>query len=163
MDATTYDELESATGVLHTDGSLAVQFTVHTSGSYFLKITHRNSIETWSAAAVDITTLDGAHPYDFSSSASQAYGDNQVLVDNISGQDVYAIYSGDIADASTGILGDHDGVIETSDYSEMENAVYFTLLGYQVQDITGDGVVETSDYSLMENNVYYTIVAKRPF
>jgi hypothetical protein len=53
-------------------------------------------------------------------------------------------------------------VIESQDYSDMENAVYYTYLGYRVEDITGDGVVESADYSLEENNVYYTIVCMQP-
>ena len=44
----------------------------------------------------------------------------------------------------------------------MENAVYATLVGYVVQDITGDGVVESEDYGLMENNVFFTIVTIHP-
>jgi hypothetical protein len=35
-------------------------------------------------------------------------------------------------------------------------------MGYIPEDITGDGVVEGSDYSMMENNVYYIISVMRP-
>jgi len=45
----------------------------------------------------------------------------------------------------------------------MENDVLSILFGYQVTDITGDGVVESSDYSLMENNVYQIIFVAKPF
>jgi hypothetical protein len=44
----------------------------------------------------------------------------------------------------------------------MENAVYFTLLGYVTEDITGDGIVESADYGLMENNTYFTRVTIHP-
>ncbi len=48
------------------------------------------------------------------------------------------------------------------DYSTLENAVYYTMRGYNVEDLTGDGTVESSDYSLIENNVYYTIISMHP-
>jgi hypothetical protein len=60
------------------------------------------------------------------------------------------------------MVGIQDGVIESQDYGDMENAVSITLLGYTTEDITGDGVVESSDYGLIEGNVYFTFVAMRP-
>jgi hypothetical protein len=73
----------------------------------------------------------------------------------------WAFYSGDISHFLTG-LGHKDGIIEAQDYGDMENAVYYTLNGYIVEDITGDGFVESADYALMENNVYTTIQALHP-
>ena len=52
--------------------------------------------------------------------------------------------------------------MESQDYSDMENAVMVTLLGYRPEDITGDGVVETLDYSILENNVFYIIHTIHP-
>jgi hypothetical protein len=74
----------------------------------------------------------------------------------------WAFYSGDISDAQTNTVGIQDGVIESQDYGDMENAVYFTLTGYIVEDISGDGVVESIDYSIMENNVYKVISSIHP-
>src|SRR5256885_6553975 len=75
----------------------------------------------------------------------------------------WAFYSGDISDASTGVVGVQDGVIESQDYSDMENAVNIILTGYVYEDITGDGVVESSDYSLEENNVSSIIFSIHPW
>ena len=74
----------------------------------------------------------------------------------------FAIWSGDISDAATATLGRQDGVIESQDYSDMENAVNTIKLGYIPEDITGDGVVESYDYSIMENNVNYIIFSMHP-
>jgi hypothetical protein len=65
----------------------------------------------------------------------------------------YALYSGDCSDAFTGTVGIQDGVIESQDYGDMENAVNAVLFGYVSEDLTGDGIVESLDYSIMENNV----------
>ena len=157
MDPQNGSLVESQTGVLHTDGSLSVRFSeTRVGNSYWLRVRHRNSIETWSAAPVQMTVTK---PYNFSASADKAYGNNQVEVET----GVWAIYSGDIVDADTQTAGVQDGVIESSDYSQMENDVYNVLDGYVLADITGDGVVESADYSIMENNVYLVISVMRPF
>jgi hypothetical protein len=153
-----YGLIESQTGILQLNGSLDLEFSsALTDGqTYYFKVNHRNSIETWSAAPVTITSP--VTTYDFTAGQSQAYGGNQSLTfDNMG----WAIYSGDISDIVLGV-GYQDGIIESQDYGDMENAVYVTLLGYVPEDITGDGIVESSDYGLMENNVYFTRVIMRP-
>jgi hypothetical protein len=121
---------------------------------YYLCIHHRNAVETWSSSPVLMNSITN---YDFTTAASQAYGSNQV--DLLDGR--FAFYNGDISSSSGG-LGFQDGVVEDRDYSEMENAVYFILSGYLVQDLTGDGVVEDNDYSVIENNTYHVISMERP-
>ncbi len=124
--------------------------------SYYLAIKHRNALETWSAVPVLFNTT--LVTYIFSDAASKAYGNNQSNL----GDGNFAFLSGDISDAATATVGIQDGVIESQDYGDMENAVSITLLGYTTEDITGDGVVESSDYGLIEGNVYFTFVAMRP-
>jgi hypothetical protein len=97
--------------------------------------------------------------YDFTTNDFNAYGNNQIETFDQQG---WAIYSGDISDAGSAVIGNQDGVIEGQDYSDMENAVSSILTGYVYADITGDGVVEGLDYSIMENNVYYVISVMRP-
>jgi hypothetical protein len=149
MNASTRALVEKKAGILKTNGTVSVTFgsSVIAGTPYYIKVNHRNTIETWSSSAVMLTNV-----YDFTTSQSKAYGNNMIL--NYDGTG-WAFFSGDIADAATGIIGIQDGVIENQDYSDIENAVVVVLSGYVVQDITGDGVVETSDYSLIENNVYY--------
>jgi hypothetical protein len=116
---------------------------------------HRNAIETWSASPVSITS--SALSYFFHTSISQAYGSNMKDL----GDNNFAFWSGDISSVLEGV-GFQDGVIEAQDYSDMENAVYFILSDYVVEDISGDGVVEGDDYSIMENNVYFIITSIHP-
>jgi hypothetical protein len=158
MDATTYALVEEQTGILQTNGDVTVTFSnaVSAGTAYYIRVTHRNAIETWSGAPVMMSTSTS---YNFTDAASKAYGNNPVLTGD--GM-FYAFYSGDISDAGTATVGIQDGVIESQDYSDMENAVYITLGGYVTEDITGDGVVESTDYSIMENNVYFTIGTQHP-
>ena len=55
-----------------------------------------------------------------------------------------------------------DGLIESTDYSGIENAVTTFLYGYVPEDLTGDNIVEASDYSLVENNALLFLFAVRP-
>jgi hypothetical protein len=152
--------VESKTGILKTNGTINVAFSnaVANGSSYYIKVTHRNALETWSAAPVVLSATTALSPYDFSSAQTQAYGGN--MSDLFDGN--WALFSGDISDAGTATVGVQDAIIESQDYGDMENAVYVTLLGYVTEDITGDGIVESADYGLMENNVYFTRVLQRP-
>jgi hypothetical protein len=155
MDPTTYALVESQTGTLQTNGTVSVNFTTVMPGSaYYIRFTHRNSIETWTANPV---MLSATTTHDWTTSQSNAFGGNMVEVET----GVWAVYSGDIADANLGV-GFQDGVVESTDYSEMENSVYSIDTGYIPQDISGDGVVESTDYSIMENNVYFIIFSQHP-
>jgi hypothetical protein len=156
VDINTFAEIDRQPSILKTDGTVNVSFnsSVIPGNYYYIKVNHRNSIETWSASPVLFNT---PLTYNFSDQASKAYGSN--MVSTFDGS--FAFWSGDISD-QVGIRGLQDGIIESQDYSDMENAVYIILLGYVPEDITGDGVVESADYSIVENNVYYIIFSMHP-
>lgn len=90
--------------------------------------------------------------------SNKAYGDNMKIVDSVLVGSVYqyvfAIYSGDV---------NQDGIVESSDYSQMENAVTFGYFGYIPEDLTGDGIVESADYSIIENAVTLGYFTSRPY
>lgn len=146
-DSVTYEVIDTAIGVLHTDGTLSVSFTNADSGSYYIAVRGRNLVETWSSAAqlVDGTPLF----YDFSSSASQAYGDNMLDL----GSGVFAFYSGDI---------NQDGVIDGSDSTDLFNDIENANFGILVTDLNGDGVVDGSDTTFLFNNTENAIFSFRP-
>ncbi len=152
----THENIESAFAILQTNGSANFYFHGATEDQYYLKITHRNTIETWSASPVYLSNYG---VYDFTIAQNKAYGNNLVSTFDQMG---WALYSGDINNTTTNNIGIQDGIVQFSDYSILENALYQTKLGYTVEDITGDGVVESADYVLMENNYYYSIIAMRP-
>ena len=149
-----YSLVDYNQGTINTNGT--GQFLLPTTAigqSFYLVVKHRNTLETWSANPVNITS---GGTYDFSTSANKAYESNQVLV----GPGVYAIYSGDISNGTTG--GTADGQINTSDYNELQNTLGQFLSSYDYHDLTGDFQIESMDYSLMENNINLNLVVKKP-
>jgi hypothetical protein len=133
---------------LSTNGTLSIG-TIPTaiSGSYYVVIKHRNSIETWSSAPV---SFDGAGPfnYDFTTAASQAFGDNLLLMGT-----AWVIYGGDVS---------QDGGIDTSDMTEVDNDAADYAAGYINSDVNGDGGVDTSDMTIIDNNSANYIGTARP-
>ena len=97
---------------------------------YYIQVKHRNSIETWSSNTIQFTTQYNS--YQFSSAASQAYGDNMIQVDETPVR--FAFFSGDV---------NQDGTIDAAD----------SLSGYESSDVTGDDFVDAGDVSIVENNV----------
>ncbi|HNP99253.1 MAG TPA: hypothetical protein PKK99_09370, partial [Bacteroidia bacterium] len=147
--------MECFQGILQTDGNLVCTFSGAYSGnSFYLRVTHRNSLETWSADPVQINDGD---TYDFTTSDLQAYSSNMVNVD----PGTFALWSGDVSDFGSN-LGIQDGFVESSDYGAIENDSQNFAFGYNYTDITGDGLVESSDYSMIENNSQLFIIASHP-
>ena len=138
--------------VLHTDGTATVQFPGATLGnSYYIVINHRNSVETWSASPVVITSTTN---YDFSNGLTQAYGDgiNDAMKDM--GNGVYAIYSGDI---------NQDGAIDLSDLTPTQNDVSNFEFGYNATDCSGDGSSDLIDLIIIQNNSALFLFKATPY
>jgi hypothetical protein len=124
-------------GVLSTIGLLSCSFPVATLGNnYYIVVKHRNSIETWSASPV---LISNNMSYDFSTSDTQAYGNNQIQMQN----GVWAFYTGDI---------DQDGSIDNSDFSLWETDANNFATGYLLTDIDGNGSADNADFSIWETN-----------
>lgn len=147
MNANTYLKEDSTTGILQTDGSLNVSFNTATAGnSYYIKINHRNTLETWSAIPV---TMSSTTSYDFTDLQMKAYGNIQKELS----PGVWGFYSGDL---------NQDLAIDSLDYAIMLDAVSQILTGYVVEDITGDGVTESTDFAIMEGNTFLFPVSVNP-
>jgi hypothetical protein len=135
----TSDVVASFTGKnLNTDGTCqitGIQATLN--GSYYIVVKHRNSIQTWSANPVSFTSE--AINYDFTTSYSQAYGDNMVEVSS----GIYAIWGGDV---------NQDGLVDGSDLSDVQNESNNFTVGYVLSDVNGDGLTDGSDLSIVQNN-----------
>ncbi|MBK8552642.1 MAG: hypothetical protein IPL53_16855 [Ignavibacteria bacterium] len=108
------------------------------SGIYYLDVKHRNSIETYSKAGGEAFTAGSAMNYDFTSSQSQAYGNNLKLKGSR-----YCIYSGDCYS---------DGIIDLSDLIMTSNDASSFINGYVLTDIDGDNNVSLSDLVIAYNN-----------
>lgn len=107
------------------------------SGNYFIIAKSRNSIQTWSSSGIDIIS-NSTVSYDFTTSDSNAYGNNLILVGN-----KYSIYSGDI---------NQDGLIDVVDIVNIYNDLTFGNSGYLPTDVNGDRLVDVSDLIITYNN-----------
>ncbi|MBK7255421.1 MAG: hypothetical protein IPI04_16290 [Ignavibacteria bacterium] len=122
-------------------------FKYCSSGTYYIEIKHRNSIETWSSSGVVING-GGVTNYNFTTAASKAYGNNMILKGT-----KYCIYSGDV---------NQDGIIDATDLSEVDNDAANSLSGYVRTDVTGDDFVDAEDVSIIDNNAYNSVSVIRP-
>ncbi len=151
---TPFQIILSMKGILDIYGNGYFNFPPSTAGhNYFLVMKHRNALETWSSNAVSIT--NAANDYDFTTSASKAFGNN--LADL--GGGTFALYSGDV---SNGLILAQDGLINAADYNGLISSTYDFNTGYHRCDLNGDGIVEGSDYSIIEKNITRNIVVIRP-
>lgn len=133
-----YDLVSSKKGVLNLGGVSDFIFPI-TTGTDYLVIKHRNSVETWSANPI-LLNADSIN-YDFTTSANKAYGGNMVEVET----GTWAIYSGDI---------NQDGAIDAFDYIILDPDIFFGNFGYLDSDLNGDGVVDAFDYVIFAPNLY---------
>jgi hypothetical protein len=134
--------------MLHTDGSLSAVFATAPAGAYYIAVKGRNILQTWSA---DPHTL-GSTPssYDFTSDASQAYGDNMAEVE----PGTWAMYSGDL---------NGDDLVEFTDYTVWEADANNFVFGDYATDLNGDGLVEFTDYTMWEASANMFLFAIYPF
>lgn len=89
--------------------------------------------------------------YDFTSSASQAYGNNMIQVDASPVR--FAIYSGDV---------NQDGTVDATDALAIDNDASNFLTGYVNSDVNGDEIVDASDALLVDNNASNFVSAVTP-
>jgi len=121
---------------VNTNGTAALTIPASLGSSYFIVLRHRNSIETWNGAPV---SFSGASiSYNFTTAASQAYGNNLKLV---SGK--YVVYAGDV---------NLDGLIDAGDMMAVDNDSFNFVTGYMNSDINGDGLIDSGDLITLDNN-----------
>ncbi len=135
-----YNIIDSSKGLLNTSGSGTLNFTNASNGvNYYIVAKHRNSIETWSAGAN--VFVSGSMTYNFSTTASSAYGNNQIQADAYPLR--FAIYGGDV---------NQDGNADLTDISLVYNSASVFAAGYLITDVTGDNISNLTDVLLTYNN-----------
>jgi hypothetical protein len=133
-------------GVLGTNGTMDCTFPAAANGgNYYIVVTHRNALETWSASPMIFT---GTNSYNFSTAATQAFGSNMVQVGSN-----WCIYSGDI---------DNDGEVLPADYTLWLISNINGDIGYFETDLDGDGEVLPGDYTIWLINNSSGILISRP-
>ncbi|MCE1187559.1 MAG: hypothetical protein LWX56_00325, partial [Ignavibacteria bacterium] len=116
------------------------------SGSYYLTVRHRTSIET--ASANPVTFTNKALTYDFSDAQEEAYGNNLALVG-----DKYCIYGGDC---------DQSGGVDFSDMLLIDNDSFNYNTGYIITDVNGDGGADFNDMICVDNSSYVYVSSSLP-
>ena len=116
-------------------------------GSYYVAVKHRNSIETVSSLPVSLAAA--ISEYNFTNSASRAYGNNMVQV----ADGYWALFTGDT---------NQDGIVDSGDMIMVDNDVSGFVTGYVASDCNGDNLVDSSDMILVDNNAAAFITAIYP-
>ncbi len=143
--------LDSSKTFVNANGLAICKFTrALNNRKYLLQLRHRNSIETWSRSS-GVTFTSSTATYDFTSSASQAFGNNMKQVDLSPVK--FAIYSGDV---------NQDGVVDAADLSLIDNASFNFVTGYVTPDVNGDSIVDASDASIGDNNAFNFVAKVTP-
>jgi hypothetical protein len=138
-----YNKIDSAKIVIDTLGKGTVKFASASTGDYYLAVKHRNSIETWSKIGGQHLVNGTITSYDFTSSQSQAYGNNLVQKGT-----KWCIFNGDV----TGAGGHQDGSVDGTDLGTVDNDNNAFITGYINTDLNADGVVDGTDLGIVDNN-----------
>lgn len=125
-----------------------VTFSNAVSGTYYIQIRHRNSLETWSKLGGESYTRGLSFSYNFTAAQTQAYGSNQILKGT-----KYCLYSGDV---------NQDGTIDGNDGVLIDNDAANFYTGYFATDLNGDGAIDGSDAVIANNNAANFVSAVTP-
>ena len=136
----------TGTQSLYQDGSCRLYFPLSFEGTYYLIISHRNSIETWSS--VPVTFNSDYITYSFSDVITSAYGSNLKLIGSRC-----CIFAGDV---------NLDGTVDSADMTLIDNDANGFAVGYIPTDLSGDGYVDTGDMTILDNNANLFIGRVRP-
>ncbi|MEO8208982.1 MAG: right-handed parallel beta-helix repeat-containing protein [bacterium] len=125
-------------------------FTNAPSSQYYLVADHFNCINTWSKSGGESLVANGLSTnYDFTGSASQAFGNNLTLKGS-----KYCIYSGDV---------NKNGIVDLGDMSLVDNDAFSLLMGLRLSsDVNGDNIVDINDLSIVNNNSFNYVEVIRP-
>jgi photosystem II stability/assembly factor-like uncharacterized protein len=135
-----YSVVDSAKSYVNSSGQGVFTFSNAADGTpYYIELVQRNSIETWSKITQQFTA--SALTYDFTTSNTQAYGNNMASVDASPVR--YGIYSGD---------ENQNGIVDLTDVVNVSNAASSFTNGYVPTDMNGDNVVDLSDLVITSNN-----------
>ncbi len=132
-----YNLIETKTVVGGLGAPTDVQFSTPVNGTpYYIRVTHRNSIATWSGSTPSFNS--NYINYTFISANTQAFGSNMV---NVGGK--WSYFSGDV---------NQDGSIDVSDISLIDNDSFNFASGYIATDLDCNDVVDLSDIAFADNN-----------
>lgn len=148
IQTTPYAVVDSAIAMTDSNGHSSVIFNDVSNGTgYFITISSKKNLETWSSAPVMFSS--NTLYYNFTSGASQAYGNNLKFKGG-----KYCIYTGDIV---------KDGVINLADITLISNDAAAFTSGYNISDLNGDSIVNLTDLLFAYNNSTGFVRVRKPF
>lgn len=118
---------------------------------YYIQLKHRNSITTWSSVPVNFDPLTSQADYRFNTSESQAYNNNQTLVDSTPVR--FAMFSGDV---------NQNKFVDLADVTLTYNDASSFVTGYKVTDVNGDNISDLFDLLIVYNNSSAFVQAYEP-
>ncbi|MHC1776068.1 MAG: CehA/McbA family metallohydrolase [Lentimicrobium sp.] len=131
---------------LHTDGNALIMIPDNVSGSFYLVVKHRNSIETVSA----LPLIFSETPVDYNFNLNtKAYGNNLIFMPD----GWWAVYGGDVV---------QDGIIDIQDMIPVDNDSGGFQSGYLNSDVNGDGITDAADMIIVDNNATQFVGAIHP-
>ena len=133
--------VDTAKIVLSAAGTASFSFSKVSNGNYYIVVSHRNHLETWSKLPQTLTT-NVTLSYDFTTAATQAYGNNMKQAGS-----VWMLYGGD---------ANMDGSIDANDIPFI--IAQFGTQGYLSADFNGDSDVNATDIALFAPNFGITKV-----
>lgn len=142
-----FAKVDSAKVALNNLGNGVLCFPNAASGSYYIQVRHRNTIETWSKLPQSFIT-GVVKNYDFTTASTQAFGNNMVLKFG-----KYTFYSGDV---------NQDGTIDGTDTRLIDNDAANFVIGYVPADVNGDNFVDGTDALIAGNNAENFVTAVIP-
>lgn len=147
-----YTKVDSASAIISSAGNGLLSFesgVVQDNTQYYLVVSHRNSINTWSNLPQKFVNSNLI--FDFRNSIVKAFGNNQILVDTSPTN--FAFFGGD---------SNKDGVVDAADLVNVFNDVNAVASGYIVTDMTGDDFADASDLILTFNNAQDIVLEVAP-
>lgn len=134
---------------LYSNGKASFTLPSSLTGSYYVIVNHRNSLETWSADPVDFSGTSIS--YNFTDASTKAFG-TDAMVEVAPG--VFAFYVGDVT---------ADGLIDGDDLAFMDPDIIVGNVGYLLSDLNGDGLVDGDDLAVSDSNIIVGIASQYPF
>jgi hypothetical protein len=131
---------------LGVNGLISQPLPAFLTGSYYVTIRHRNSIETTTTQPISFSP--GMTALQFNDPV-QIYGGN--ILQKYPGE--YVLYGGDV---------NQDGTVNQIDIDNIYNAANTFTSGYLPEDSNGDGVVDAMDLIMTDNNAARFIITLHP-
>ena len=146
-DASTLALVTSINTILQTNGTAVCSFPSSPIGSFYIVVKHRSAVQSWSAMPFQLTALPTN--YDFTTTASKAYGSNMTEVES----GVWAFYNGDI---------NQDEGIDNLDTDVLLTDISSSNFGNLATDLNGDGGVDNFDSDIIFLNIENSIFSNHP-